>query len=486
MTLADVYALLPIISLSGTICVLLIVIAFFRNFGVSCLVTVLGLLLTLATIPLVLADGPIQVTPLLRIDAFGLMFTGLILSACVAISVLAYDYFRHRGKLQDEFFVLLLSSALGGVVLVFSTHFAAFILGLELLGVSLYAMISYPDKGLSSLEAALKYLILSGVSSAFILFGIALVFAITGTLDFAMLANFAVGEAQVGEGGLMLMAGLAMVLAGIMFKLSLVPFHLWTPDVYEGAPAPVTAFVATISKGAIFAVLLRFMWTTGFYEFEAVLLGLSAVAIASMIVGNLLALLQDNVKRVLAYSSIAHLGYLLVALIAGGVTGGRELAIEASSFFLVAYFVTTIGAFGVVSALSHHVPERDADMLWQYQGLVWRRPVLAVVFAAMLLSLAGIPLTVGFIGKFYIFIAGVDGQMWWLLVTLIVGSGIGLYYYLRIIFTMISKPEGVETGGSMPRASSCVVLALALVLVWLGVYPTPLVGLITEMIGSLV
>ncbi|MEX0942312.1 MAG: NADH-quinone oxidoreductase subunit N [Pseudomonadales bacterium] len=486
MSAAELYVLLPVIVLSGTICVLLLAIAFARNFNVSVVISVLGLLTTLATIPLVLAAGPTQVTPLIRVDAFGLMFTGLILLACLAVSLLAFDYFRNRGELQDEFFVLLLSSALGGAILTMSTHFAAFILGLELLGVSLYAMISYPAKGLSSLEAALKYLILSGVSSAFILFGIALVFAITGTMDFATLKNFAGVEAPDQGYGLMLMAGFAMLLAGVMFKLSLVPFHMWTPDVYEGAPAPVTAFVATVSKGAIFAVLLRFMWTTRFYEYEAVLAGLSMVAIASMLVGNLLALLQDNVKRVLAYSSIAHLGYLLVALIAGGVTGGKELAVEASSVFLVAYFITTLGAFGVVSAMSHDELERDADMLVAYQGLVWRRPLLALVFSAMLLSLAGIPLTVGFIGKFYLFIAGVDSQMWVLIATLIVGSGIGLYYYLRIIFTMISRPGDVVTDGVSPLTSSWVVVTLTVVLVWLGVYPTPLIALITEMIDSLV
>ncbi|MEX2327049.1 MAG: proton-conducting transporter membrane subunit, partial [Pseudomonadales bacterium] len=201
---------------------------------------------------------------------------------------------------------------------------------------------------------------------------------------------------------------------------------------------------------------------------------------------NLLALLQDNVKRVLAYSSIAHLGYLLVALIAGGVTGGKELAVEASSVFLVAYFITTLGAFGVVSAMSHDELERDADMLVAYQGLVWRRPLLALVFSTMLLSLAGIPLTVGFIGKFYLFIAGVDSQMWVLIATLIVGSGIGLYYYLRIIFTMISRPGDVVTDGVSPLTSSWVVVTLTVVLVWLGVYPTPLIALITEMIDSLV
>lgn len=474
--------LLPFIVLSVTICVLLIAIAFWRNFRASCTISCAGLLLTLIAIVWVERLAPVAVTPLLLIDGFALLVGGLIAASAFIISLLAFDYFEGRDGPQDEVYVLLLSATLGGMVLAASTHFGSFVLGLELLGVSLYAMISYPVKGRLPVEAALKYLILSGTSSAFILFGIALLFAITGLLGFQRLAAFNYAEADQ----LMLMVALGMILSGVMFKLSLVPFHMWTPDVYEGAPAPVTAFVATISKGAIFAVLLRFFSQTALFDYAAVTLGLSIIAILSMVAGNLLALKQDNVKRVLAYSSIAHMGYLMVAFIAASHAGGRSLAIEASTFFLIAYFVTTLGAFAVIGILSTDRDGADRDQIADYEGLFWRRPVLATVFSAMLLSLAGIPLTIGFIGKFYVFAAAAQAGLWILLAGVIAGSGIGLFYYLRIIFNMTRKmSEGASTPG-VPAAGGWVLVTLTLTLVCLGVYPAPIMDLIVHMIGTLV
>ncbi|MDZ7684558.1 MAG: proton-conducting transporter membrane subunit [Gammaproteobacteria bacterium] len=236
MSLVQLFALSPFLVLAFVICVLLLVIAFARNFAASATIAATGLILTLASIIWTTGVAPVQVTPLVSIDSYGLFYAFLVTATALGVSLLAYDYFRDREALQDEFYVLLLSATLGGITLAFSTHFASFVLGLELLGVSLYAMISYPRHGLKSVEAALKYLILSGVSSAFILFGAALVFAVTGTLAFTELPA-ATGS---GEHSLLLMAGIGMLLAGVMFKLSLVPFHMWTPDVYEGAPAPVT------------------------------------------------------------------------------------------------------------------------------------------------------------------------------------------------------------------------------------------------------
>src|SRR5205823_6514881 len=213
------------------------------------------------------------------------------------------------------------------------------------------------------------------------------------------------------------------------FKLAVVPFHMWTPDVYEGAPAPVTAFVATVSKGAVVALLLRYLVQTGASTYRPVLLALSLIAVASMLVGNVLALLQHNVKRLLAYSSIAQLGYLLVALVAGG-----PRAAEAVTYYMVAYMVTTLCAFGSVTVLSGTTA--DADTLEVYRGLFWRRPGVAVVLAAALLSLAGMPLTAGFVGKFYVLAAGVESALWLLVVLVVCNSALGLFYYLRLVVTM--------------------------------------------------
>lgn len=281
-----------------------------------------------------------------------------------------------------------------------------------------------------------------------------------------------------------------MVLVGIGFKLSLVPFHMWTPDVYQGAPAPVTAFLATVSKGAVLVLLLRYFVQTNAYAYPTLTTAITVVAGLSIIVGNLLGLFQDNIKRLLAYSSIAHLGYLLVAFLAGG-----SLAVEAVSYYLTAYFITTLGAFGVVTLLSGSA-ESEADNFTDYQGLFWRRPWVAGSLSAMLLSLAGIPLTVGFIGKFYVFAAGVEGTLWLLLGFVVIGSAIGLFFYLRLVFTLFAPapvPVGGSAGDMAPHrapitasATGFVLTALTLLLIGLGVYPTVLVSVIGATAVSLV
>ena len=333
-----------------------------------------------------------------------------------------------------------------------------------------------------SVEAALKYLILSGVSSAIVLFGIALLFAALGTLSFSGMSSAA---ADPGSSSLFVLIGTTMILAGIGFKLSLVPFHMWTPDVYEGAPAPATAFLATVSKGAIFAVLLRFFLSFDGYQYQSIVDGLFWIALLSIILGNLLALMQNNIKRVLAYSSIAHIGYLMVAFIAASIASGKQLAVEASIFFLIAYFATTVGAFGVICIMSGNQSDNDNDKLQAYEGLFWRQPMLAVFFSAMLLSLAGIPLTLGFIGKFYIIAAGVEAELWSLLGAVVIGSGIGLFYYLRIIFTMTKRSESNEEI-SIPATGGWALGAVTLLLVVLGVYPTPIVQWVSAVARSMI
>jgi NADH-quinone oxidoreductase subunit N len=245
--------------------------------------------------------------------------------------------------------------------------------------------------------------------------------------------------------------------------------------VYEGAPAPITAFVATISKGAVFAVLLRIFAGIDIHEQPALLLIVSAAAVASMFVGNLLALQQNNVKRILAYSSISHLGYLLITLLASG-----PMALVASAFYLAAYFITTIGAFGVVSVVSNK--DRDADMMQDYRGLARRRPWLAAVFSAMLFSLAGIPLTAGFVGKFSVVGAGAESALWGLVVVLVINSAIGLFYYLRIIAALFERTEGqpAQTATPSMRLGNTVLAVLMILLIWLGVYPGPMIEIIKK------
>jgi NADH-quinone oxidoreductase subunit N len=423
--------------------------------------------------------APRTVTPLLVIDRYAIFYTGLILVASFAVALLAFSYLeRHEGK-PEEFYLLLLLATLGSVVLVSSNHFASFFLGLEILSVSLYPLIAYQRRNLLGIEAGVKYLVLAGVSSAFLLFGMALVYADLGTL---LLPEIAAQIAKIAHPGVLLLTGFGLIMVGIGFKLALVPFHLWTPDVYQGAPAPVTAFVATVSKGAMFALLLRYFTQVNFQQNRTLVVIFAVMAVASMLVGNLLALLQDNLKRLLAYSSIAHLGYLLVALLASG-----PLAMTAVAYYLVAYFVMTLGAFGIVIVLSGRNVE--ADTLEDYEGLAWRRPWMAALLTATLLSLAGIPLTAGFVGKFYVLAAGAESRLWWLLIIMVATSSIGLFYYLRVVVIMyrltVSEADLSPVKPSLSLAGSVALAALTLLLVWLGVYPAPLIRIIqTTLAGA--
>jgi len=491
----ELIALLPIIVIAAAAVVVMLSAAFKSPHALLSGLTLLGLLLTLTAMLWANDVAPLQVTPLLIVDRFALFYSALIVLSAMVVTLLSGRYLsgvgslveqpRQQAHLAAEYYILLLTATLGAMVLVASRHFAAFFIGLELLGVSLYVLVAYlaplSAARAPSLEAGMKYLILSGVASALLLFGIALLYAEFGTLEFNQLGELWQNPAAMDN--TIVAAGLVLLLSGACFKLSLVPFHMWTPDVYEGAPAPITAFVATVSKGAIFAFVLRLFVDTNAFVHPAVYGALTIVAILSMVGGNLLALLQNNVKRMLAYSSIAHMGYLLVVLLAGSnsVTS-TALVSEAVGFYLVAYFVTTLGAFGVVTVLSKAGAEHDSDQLNDYRGLFWRAPGLAMILVAMLLSLAGIPLTVGFVGKFYIVVVGVQAYMWLLLAALVLGSVIGLYYYLRLIVVMfMSDEKGSERSALMTQIAPgdrLVLLGLVMLLVWLGIYPDPLISLI--------
>ncbi len=492
---ADLVALSPLIVLGSVSVVLLLGIAIERDHRASAAVAALALVLTLASLPYAARAAPRSVTPLLLIDGFALLYIGLVCAASLVVVVLLLAWFEREhgdhgghgghgdhgdhGDHREEVYLLLLLATLGTVVLVAARHFAALFLGLELLSVSLYAMIANPRRSPEAVEAGIKYLVLAAASSAFLLFGMALIYAETGALGFAELAQ-RLGERSPGA---ITLAGLALLISGVGFKLALVPFHLWTADVYAGAPAPVAAFIASVSKGGVFAVALRFFVELG-EPGRGVRLALVVLAIASMLLGNLLALLQHNVKRLLAYSSIAHLGYLLVALITSS-----GLAVEAATYYLIAYTATTLVAFGVVTVLSD--ARGEADTLEHFRGLFWQRPALAAVFTVALLSLAGIPATAGFVAKFYLLLAGVDADLWLLSIVLVIGSVIGLFYYLRVVVVMFDRTAGATAaagaaaGAGPPRLAALTLTALALPLVLLGVYPAPLIELVARMVRGL-
>ena len=475
MNTGQLMALMPILMLSLTAVVLMIQASIKRDQGLAWWITAIGFLLTLWGAGYA-REFTQPVTMLLMVDDWGLFFTTLILVASLVTLILSKDSFSPEGERKEEYYLLLVLSVLGAVVLIQSSHMASLLLGMELMGVALYGMIAFPEKGELPLEAAIKYLVLSACASAMLLFGFALIYAATGDLSYGGMG--AKAAAAFSQEPLVLMAGSAMVLAGLGFKLSVVPFHMWTPDVYQGAPTPVTGFLATVSKGAVFVALTRFYLDGQLYQYESLIMALSVVAMASILVGNWLALRQDNIKRLLAYSSIAHFGYLLIVLIALAAaqsTMSSELIGQAITFYLAAYIVTTLAAFTVIANLAGE--DDSKSMLSAFEGLFWRNPVQASALTVAMLSFAGIPITAGFIGKFYLIMLSIQSQLWVLLGALVLGSAIVIYYYLRIIFAM-SKTSGtmIKTESRAALGAQDIVAALLLLLVLaLGSWPQPFI-----------
>jgi NADH-quinone oxidoreductase subunit N len=465
--------ILPLIVLAATPVAVMLAIAVRRNYFVSTAITFGGLVAAFVMLPVVSAQSDRQATALLLMDNFALFYMGLLFAAGLTLVLLSYRYLKAHPGNHEEYWILLLLATLGSAVLVASVHFASFFLGLEILSISLYTLIGYNRMSAIGVEAAIKYLVLAAASTAFLLFGMALVYGEIGSMEFAQIAS-ARGALDDGQ-RVFFLSGLGLMTVGIGYKLAVVPFHMWAPDVYQGAPAPVTTLIATISKGGMFALLLRFFTQIDFRADDSLFWVFSVVAIASMVGGNLLALLQDNIKRILAYSSIAHFGYLLVAFLAAG-----DLAVTAVTFYLIVYFVATTGAFGVITVLSG--PDRDADHIDDYRGLFWSRPLLASVLTGMLLSLAGIPLTGGFIGKFYLVAAGAQTSLWALIIILVATSVIALFYYLRIIVAMYLHPSEERRDVSVPGVASptegFVLLTASVLAVWLGIYPAALLHII--------
>lgn len=458
------YGLLPFMLLAIASIVVILLIAFRQSHTVIQVVGFLMMCMVIAAMWYVRDRLPVAITPLFVVDGYAALFTGLIVFSVLIVGLLSYIYFEEREENPKEYYILLFLSTLGAAILTISHHFVSFFIGLELLSVSLYALIAYLRTRNNAVEAGVKYLVLAAVTSAFLLFGMALIYMEAGSMDFGVIAK---------KPGLwsapLFITGTGLMVVAIGFKLALVPFHIWAADVYQGAPSPVTSFIATVSKIGVFAVLMRFGLSVQFQNNSLLLSVFSVIAIASMITGNVLALQQQNIKRLLAYSSIAHFGYLLVAFLPGDRAGA-----EASVFYLLAYSMTILAAFGIVTLLSSR--QRDAEDLELYRGLFWRRPVMALVLTVAMLSLAGIPLTAGFIGKFMVLTTGVQVKLWLPVSVLVLTSVMGVYYYLRIISTLFAEaPAPVAVERSLHPffyfATYSTLVVLVLLLIFIGVFP---------------
>ncbi|OAT46061.1 NADH-ubiquinone oxidoreductase subunit N [Proteus hauseri ATCC 700826] len=476
ITPQQLIAMLPLLIVGLTVVVVMLAIAWRRDHFTIATLTVTGFIIALGSLYYVNALGVVDVTTLYHVDGYSSFFTALIIIAGIGTIAFAYPWLEGYQDNKEEFYMLVAIAVVGGILLSSAHHFASMFIGIELLTLPLFGLIGYAFQQRPSLEASIKYMLLSAAASSFLLFGMALLYAEAGNLSFTAMGQ-SLSDSNIHKP--LVLAGLGMMLVGIGFKLSLFPFQLWTPDVYQGAPAPTGAFLATASKIGIFAVVMRLFLEAPAADSETLRMILGVMAIASILFGNIMALTQKNVKRLLGYSSVSHLGYLLVALIV--LQYSPILAQETAEIYLAGYLFASLGAFGAIAVASSPYREGELELLEDYRGLFWRRPVVALVMSLMMLSLAGVPITLGFIGKLYVIIAGIDSSLWWLTGMVVLGSAIGLFYYLRaaaIVF--LRKPDNDNTPvmtTTSQNMAAFVALICAIIVIALGIWPQPLIEL---------
>ena len=468
MSIQELWLLLPVLIISVGILAVMIQASWKRSHFIAQGICLITLFLALAALIYQYPTDVKTITILFEYEPIGGFFSLLLLMVGISVALLQGPYMGANSKeVAEEFYLLLLLSCLGAMLLVMSRHVGSVILSIELMSLSMLAILAYNRERKIALEGAMKFLLLSGATTSVLLMGFALLYASSGQM---MLVDMLQSPM-----GLMAKSGFVLVLAGLAFKLSLVPLHFWTPDVYQGAPVNSTLLLTTLSKAAVFALFIKLILQVP-ADFEADLIRmLSFMAIASMLLGNWLALQQQNLKRLMAYSAIAHMGYVLVAaVIAMGID--HSLVLEGVSYYLLAYLVASILIFSVLTLLSRLDDQQDLDELPQLQGLFWQHPWFASIMTVAFLSLAGMPITIGFIGKFYLLTLAIKLSAWWLVTSMLIGSAVGLYYYLRVIFTLFAP---VKDG--IPQ-----VYGAYLTKIWIGLITASLImlGILPGLLGD--
>ncbi len=469
--------LLPLLFLAGGGFLVFCVGAFWKArpqgllFGIA-----LATAIAAGAATLLLRPEQAQFLRMVETGGYGRFFTFLITLITTLSILFSYQYGKSRRIGGDEFYGLLLLSGLGMILVASALHWLIFFLGLETLSLSLYVLIAIRKRQPASNEAGLKYFIMGAVASAFLTFGIAMVYAVTGRMDILQSLSINVQTASTPA----MLFGLSLILIGIGFKISMVPFHLWTPDVYQGAPAPVTAFLATGSKVALFSALLRFAYYySGSASWNYYVFVFWALAFLTMTIGNITALAQTKVKRLLAYSSIAQMGYLLMTLLAV-----RESGVFAIMFYLSVYALMDLGVFGTLATLS--AEEEDIDALEDFRGLAYAHPWRSALLTVCLVSLAGLPPTAGFIGKFILFRAVLQAHFVVLAALGIVTVIVSIYFYFKVIVALFMQPMGRKLATPdldlFARTAGIVIFILIL---WLGLLPSSLLSIITNIVSSL-
>jgi NADH-quinone oxidoreductase subunit N len=432
--------ILPLLTLTIWACALLLLDLFIRRKEITALLAALGLAVSLGMTISQIGSSGTGFNNMVVLDGFSIFVDALLLVTGLFSVALAYGYIKRMGIERGEYYTLLLFSVAGMMLMAQAADLIIVFLALEMLSIPLYVLSAFARPNTDSEEAGMKYFLLGAFSTGFVVYGIALVFGATGSTSLSAITSAASsGTSNV----LLLTIGSALILVGLGFKVAAVPFHMWTPDVYQGAPSSVTAFMAAGAKIAGFAALLR-VFALAFPSLAVNIAPILAVLSAlTMIVGNVVAIAQTNIKRLLAYSSIAHAGYILMAFVPYGQQNVVATSVAAGLFYLVSYVLTNFGAWAVVIALEKS--EGKGLEISDYAGLGRKHPALAAAMTVFMLSLTGIPPTLGFVGKFYLFRAAIQGQFYLLAVIGVLTSLISAYYYLRVVVTMYMREGDPET-----------------------------------------
>jgi len=457
---------IPELVLAGFAIAVILLDLFVERKGVLVVVSLIGLVVS-AGFAIAMWGGNSEAifSNMLAVDNFAIFFKLLFLGIAFLVILSTVDYASKLSRFQGEYYALVLLSALGMMLMAATTELISIYIALELTSISLYALVGFL-KDSKSTESSLKYLLLGAIASAILLFGMALVFGTTGKTQLGEIAQAV--QAMSLDTALTnpaLILGIVLLVAGFGFKIAAVPFHMWVPDVYEGAPTPITAYLSVASKAAGFAVILRVFYSAfGLPDWLSMNWGMifAVLAAVSMTLGNVVALPQTNIKRMLGYSSIAQAGYLMVGLAVVGVAPVTEaLGRSGVLFFLAGYAMANLGAFIAIIAISNKI---NSDLIQDFSGMIKRAPVLALALSLCLISLIGMPPAAGFMAKFYIFSGAVQNGLLWLVIIAVINSVISAYYYLRVVRVMwFSEPASEE------KVPSSGALRFALFLACLGV-----------------
>jgi NADH-quinone oxidoreductase subunit N len=431
-----------------------------------------------------LSGGQDTAFGLVRIDGFGLFFSFILLLIGVLSVLYSMAFLEREEADQGEFYPLVLFCLAGMLMMLHTTHLMMVLIGLEVFSLALYVLTGLTRMRIRSVESSLKYFLLGAFSSGFFAYGLALLYGATGTLSMEGIRRTLESGAEAPR---TLWVGLGLVLIGLGFKIAIVPFHQWVPDVYQGAPTNITGFMAAATKTAAFAVLLRFLVGTFGADSDIWIPLVTWLAILTMTVANLIALAQRNLKRLLAFSSIAHAGYLLIAVVSRPVAQPDE-GVRAILFYLTAYALMTVGAFAVLAAAGRGDAESERGYnLSEWAGLGWRRPMLALAMSFFLFSLAGLPPTGGFFGKYVVFMSAIHAEKYVLAVIGMLNATVAVYYYLRVVVTMyMREPETDELPLPVSPATGTVMLLSVLGVLYLGLAPGRLLDLLRTLGEALV